>query len=121
MTATATLSVRQDIVSTLKLDPARLQVFTTTTSRPNLHYEVRFISDENDSRFSYILYWLQAIYARRANQPDPARDLARSERIEAVSGIIYVSFRSECDALAAVSDFANPACLKREYVLTSVY
>lgn len=101
LTATATLSVRQDIISTLNLDSDRLRVFTTTTSRPNLHYEVRFLSDENDNRFSYFVSWLQTIYARRADNPDRARELAaRNERINAVSGIIYVSFRADCDALA---------------------
>ncbi|KAL8765369.1 MAG: hypothetical protein Q9194_006593 [Teloschistes cf. exilis] len=101
LTATATLSVREDIISTLTLDPSKLKVFTTTTSRPNLHYEIRFTSDEFDNRFAYTLAWLQTIHARRAQNPQRLQELgSRDERPTAVSGIIYVSFRSECDSLA---------------------
>ena len=102
LTATATLSVRQDVIATLNLNPDNLKVFTTSTSRPNLHYEVRFTSDENDNRFSYTLAWLQTIYARRSQDPTRIEELtSKGERPTAVSGIIYVSLRSECDALAA--------------------
>lgn len=102
LTATATAAVRQDIITTLNLDSEHLKIFTTSTSRPNLHYEVRFTSDEHDCRFSYFISWLQTVYARRRNNPTRAAEIAvQNERAEAVSGIIYISFRSECDALAA--------------------
>lgn len=102
LTATATAAVRQDIITTLNLDSENLKIFTTSTSRPNLHYEVRFTSDEHDNRFSYFVSWLQTVYARRRNNSVRAGEItATNERAEAVSGIVYVSFRSECDALAA--------------------
>lgn len=48
LTATATARVREDVISILKLDQSKLKVFTMTTSRKNLHYEVRYKSDEDD-------------------------------------------------------------------------
>ena len=50
----------------LYLDPDKIKT-CTSTSRPNLHYEIRFISDENDERFFFLLSWLQAIYACRSH------------------------------------------------------
>lgn len=102
LTATATPSVRASIISNLCLDPTNLRSFSTTTSRPNLHYEVRFNSDASDSRFDQLVTWLAAIHSRRAN--DPARKLeltTASSRLDAFSGIIYVPLRSDCDVLAS--------------------
>ena len=96
LTATATPSVRKDIIKTLALDPDKIMIFCTSTSRPNLHYEIRFTSDENDERFSSLLSWLQAIYARRSQSPS-----APNSRSTAVPGIIYTSFRSSCEDLAS--------------------
>ena len=101
LTATATESVRNDIVKVLNLNPSTLKIFTISTSRPNLHYEVRFASDENDDRLSSLLKWLQAIHARRSSDPGRVTELAaKNERPDAVSGIIYVLYRSDCDSLA---------------------
>lgn len=102
LTATATPLVRASIISNLCLDPANLRSFSTTTSRPNLHYEVRFTSDASDTRFRQLVTWLAAIHSRRAN--DSARKLELTttrSRLDAFSGIIYVSLRSDCDALAS--------------------
>ena len=96
LTATATPSVRKDIIKTLKLDPTKITTFCTSTSRPNLHYEIRFTNDEHDTRFSSLLTWLQAIYARRSQSPS-----APNVRPTAVSGIIYTSFRNSCEDLAS--------------------
>lgn len=101
LTATATPTVREDIIRVLNLTPERLKVFTTTVSRPNLHYEVRFTSDEDDTRLDHFLSWLKRVHGRRADDTDRRAELdARNERPDAVSGIIYTSFRSSCDDLA---------------------
>lgn len=108
LTATATPSVRASIISNLCLDPANLRSFSTTTSRPNLHYEVRFTSDTSDTRFNQLVIWLAAIHSRRAN--DPARKLeltTTSSRLDAFSGIIYVPLRSDCEALASLLRLHN--------------
>jgi len=108
LTATATPRVRADIIATLALNPLTLKTFTTTTSRPNLHYEIRFTSDQDDSRFSTFVSWLQSVHARRGTDPARKWELeAKAERLDAVSGIIYTAYRSECDALAARLRGAN--------------
>lgn len=102
LTATATVRVRNDIISTLGLDASTLEIFTTTVARPNLHYELRFTSDNDDIRFSSFITWLKAVYHRRATDPVRKAELdERSLRPDAVSGIIYTSYRSECDTLAS--------------------
>lgn len=102
LTATATPSVRASIISALSLNLANLLTFCTTTSRPNLHYEIRFTSDQSDTRFQDFLTWLSAIHARRGT--DAARKLelaATNTRPDAFSGIIYVPFRTDCESLAS--------------------
>ncbi|KAF2178109.1 ATP-dependent DNA helicase [Zopfia rhizophila CBS 207.26] len=101
LTATATSRVREDIISTLALDFAKLKVFTMTTSRPNLHYEVRFKSEDNDYYLDF-LSWIKAAHARRADNPDRASQLAsQKQRIDNVCGIIYTLLRKDCESLAA--------------------
>lgn len=48
LTATATAQVRDDVIQTLGLSAEKLKVFTMSTNRTNLHYEVRFTNDEED-------------------------------------------------------------------------
>ncbi|KAF2642429.1 ATP-dependent DNA helicase [Massarina eburnea CBS 473.64] len=101
LTATATARVRDDIIKTLGLDLANLKMFRMTTSRPNLHYEVRFKCDEDDHYIDF-LTWLKAAHARRANNPDRASQLVlQNQRADNVSGIIYTLFRKDCESLAA--------------------
>lgn len=101
LTATATARVREDIISTLGLDPRTLKLFTMTTSRPNLHYETRFKSDDED-HYDDFLSWLQKVFARRTNRPERAEQLsAKKERLDNVPGIIYTLYRRDCEALAA--------------------
>ncbi|KAF1960113.1 ATP-dependent DNA helicase [Byssothecium circinans] len=101
LTATATSRVRDDIINTLGLDPTKLKMFRMTTSRPNLHYEVRFKSDEQD-HYSDFLAWIKAAHARRAQNPDRASQLAtQQQRSDNVPGIIYTLFRKDCESLAA--------------------
>ncbi|KAF2872711.1 P-loop containing nucleoside triphosphate hydrolase protein [Massariosphaeria phaeospora] len=101
LTATATPRVRADIIATLALDPATLRTFRMTTSRPNLHYEVRFKSDDADPYDSF-LAWLRAAHTRRAANPSRASQLAsQNQRPDNVPGIIYTLFRKDCESLAA--------------------
>ncbi|KAH0207655.1 ATP-dependent DNA helicase, partial [Aureobasidium melanogenum] len=98
-TATATQRVRDDIIATLHLDKRNLKHFTMTTSRPNLHYEVRYKSDEED-HYDDFLAWIKAAHARR-QRPERATELAaRNERPTNVPGIIYTLYRRDCEILA---------------------
>ena len=99
LTATATRRVRDDIVATLGLDAKNLKLFSMTTSRPNLHYEVRFKSDEADHYDSF-LRWLRGVHSRRAAAPRSIELSAAGKRISNVSGIIYTLYRRDCEALA---------------------
>lgn len=88
-TATATSRVRDDVINTLALNRMKLKCFTMTTSRPNLHYEIRFKCDEED-HYDDFLQWLRAAYARRANNTARSLELSqRNERVNNVPGIIY--------------------------------
>ena len=99
LTATAALSVQNDVIKSLGLSEAKTKRFITTTNRPNLHYKLQFTSDVLDTRFDWLLCFLKGMYTRRGTDPDRAAEL-NGERLDAVSGIIYVSFRADCDALA---------------------
>jgi len=101
LTATATAQVRQDVISTLGLFEEKMKVFTVTTNRTNLHYEVRFKCDEDD-HYNDFLRWIKRVHKRRAEDPErKAELLARHERLDSVSGIIYTIFRQDCEDLAA--------------------
>jgi RecQ family ATP-dependent DNA helicase len=101
LTATATARVREDVITTLALDTAKLRMFRMTTSRPNLHYEVRFKSDARD-HYDDFLAWLRAAHARRAANPDRLSQLtSQNQRADNVPGIIYTLFRKDCESLAA--------------------
>ncbi|GAB7361570.1 hypothetical protein MBLNU230_g1622t1 [Neophaeotheca triangularis] len=98
-TATATSRVREDVMGILGLENPRC--FTMSTSRPNLHYEVRFKSDEED-HYDDFLAWLKAAHARRKSNPARLQELTqRSERADSIPGIIYTLYRKDTEALAA--------------------
>jgi len=100
-TATATEQVRKDVITVLGLDEAKLKSFTMVTSRPNLHFEVRFKSDEED-HYDDFLRWLRGVQQRRANNPARFQELSqRSERPSNVPGIIYTLRRTDTEQLAA--------------------
>ncbi|KAF2142373.1 uncharacterized protein K452DRAFT_269983 [Aplosporella prunicola CBS 121167] len=100
LTATATAHVRAEIISSLGLDSEKLRLFTTSTSRPNLHYEVRFKSREAD-HYDDFLSWLRAVHARRQSDPERVSALqAAGKRPDSISGIIYVRKRDDCESLA---------------------
>jgi RecQ family ATP-dependent DNA helicase len=101
LTATATARVCDDIIKTLALDPQKLKVFRMSTSRPNLHYEVRFKSDEKD-HYTDFLTWLKAIHKHRSEDPERVAQLATlNQRADNFPGIIYTLFRKDCESLAA--------------------
>jgi RecQ family ATP-dependent DNA helicase len=101
LTATATPRVRQDVLTTLGLVEAKLKVFTMTTFRENLHYEVRFKSDQED-HYPDFLAWLKQVHKRRMEDPERRSELEHSkERLDNVSGIIYTIFRQDCEELSA--------------------
>jgi bloom syndrome protein len=60
-----------------------------TTSRPNLHYEVRFHTDDHDEVYNDFVSWLKASQLATQNQ-----------RSDNVPGIIYTLFRKDCEAIA---------------------
>jgi RecQ family ATP-dependent DNA helicase len=100
-TATATSRVRNDVIETLGLNRMQLKSFAMTTSRPNLHYEVRFKCDEED-HYDDFLQWLRAAHARRANNAARFQELSqRKERVTNIPGIIYTLYRKDTEALAA--------------------
>ena len=106
VTATATPSVQSDILKTLGLNVDKTKKFIASTTRRNLHYEVGFTSDESDNRFTWLMDFLQCLYLRRSKDPARLKDIGEdssvdNRRSDAISGIIYVSMRSECDSLAA--------------------
>lgn len=99
-TATATQRVRDDIIDTLALDRSKLKTFTMTTSRPNLHYEVRFKSDEEDHYDDFLL-WIKKAHQRRSQGPRAQELAAKGERATNVPGIIYTLYRKDCEILAS--------------------
>lgn len=99
-TATATTQIRDDVINILGLDRLKLKSFTMTTSRPNLHYEVRFKSDEED-HYDDFLQWLRAVHKRREQNEARFQELSqRHERSTNVPGIIYTLYRKDTESLA---------------------
>lgn len=106
LTATATPKIRTDIIKTMGMDPSTTESFIASTTRRNLVYEVQFSFDESDNRFPWLLSWLQNMYARRANDPARSQEISEEtsnnvQRPDAISGIIYVPFRADCDSLSS--------------------
>ncbi|OXV07811.1 hypothetical protein Egran_04425 [Elaphomyces granulatus] len=67
VTATATPRVRRDIIGMLGLDPSTLKTFNSPSARPNIHYEVRYLTafaqnpiELEPSQVYDILSWLKA-------------------------------------------------------------
>ena len=126
LTATATKRVREDIFKYLKLAPlishsqatpsttrrgTHTLFFSTTTARPNIHYEVRHFNesyphdDSGDDLFPNLLSWLKSVSSRRANllkyhQTHHSPTSIPTPILAPITGIIYVSTRATATALA---------------------
>ena len=113
LTATATPQVRKDIYKYLKLKEDKTIFFSTSTARPNIHYEVQYFSESNprdssgDDIYPYLLAYLTSIHDRRATllkhiQSQPQAPEPRSRpTVPTVSGIIYVNTRALTETLAS--------------------
>ena len=93
VTATATKQVRDDIFNFLQLKNAK--VFTTSSARPNIHYEIQYFNEcepqnGHDDIFPYLLNWLTRMHERRV--------LAKVTT--AIHGIIYCPMRATADNVA---------------------
>lgn len=111
LTATATPRVRADIIEALGLDVGNLKIFSTSTARPNIHYEVRYIPDycENAAeippgQLNDLLSWLRQVRARRearlgVEQEDEKSGCTKFS-VPTMSGIIYVPTKATADNLA---------------------
>jgi RecQ family ATP-dependent DNA helicase len=102
LTATANSQVRDDVLTILRLNatPERLKCFTMTATRPNLHLEIRYTQDQDDTRLSDFVAWLRSVHYRRREEPRKTELEAAGERLDNVSGIIYTISRDECESLA---------------------
>ncbi|KKZ65175.1 hypothetical protein EMCG_08995 [[Emmonsia] crescens] len=114
LTATATARVRSDIISLLGLDPMTLKKFSTGSARPNIHYEVRYLSDCSTDpavpatdQLNDLLCWLSSIHNRRIARLSPPQNGNSDESIATIThplppitGIIYVPLRATCSELA---------------------
>lgn len=103
-TATATPRVRQDIITLLGLDASQLKIFNTPSARPNIHYEIRYLTDfasdptcPEKFQIDDLVAWLNSIQARREARVGSADEVAN---LPPISGIVYVSLRAVSENLA---------------------
>ncbi|KIX94305.1 uncharacterized protein Z520_10015 [Fonsecaea multimorphosa CBS 102226] len=106
VTATATKQVREDIFTYLGLDPDKTKCFSTSTARPNIHYEVQYFSechpkDPNDDMFPYLLSKLNFMYQRRLMLLRHRKEQLPTAAVSPITGIIYVPLRATADDLAS--------------------
>jgi RecQ family ATP-dependent DNA helicase len=105
VTATATRQVRQDIFRFLGLTEAATRSFSTTTARPNIHYEVQYFSESHphngeDDIFPHLFSRLEVMHQRRLTRARQLSERDSSSLPPPISGIIYVSSRAKADNLA---------------------
>ncbi|PGH27494.1 hypothetical protein AJ80_00735 [Polytolypa hystricis UAMH7299] len=122
LTATATPRVRADIIHLLGLDSSSVKLFQTPSARPNIHYEVRYLSDyaydptvPETSQVNDVLIWLKAIHDRRMARLSAGDGETKghpvSPPLPPLYGIIYVPLRSISSELAS-SLSASPLNIK---------
>ncbi|KAI9094058.1 P-loop containing nucleoside triphosphate hydrolase protein [Phlyctochytrium arcticum] len=98
LTATATNSVRNDIITQLHLpQPPTLKFFISSFNRPNLYYEVRFKPRDTNEAYPDIASLIQSIHSNRRKR---LADTDTADRPDGVCGIIYCGTRTNCDAVA---------------------
>ncbi|RPD77979.1 ATP-dependent DNA helicase [Lentinus tigrinus ALCF2SS1-7] len=86
LTATATETVQQDIIRSLKMARNRLFLALHPFNRANLYYEVRYLSSPNPNAHMIDVFEYIDNLHRRRGQPS--------------SGIVYCRTRAVCDELA---------------------
>ncbi|KAI0755115.1 P-loop containing nucleoside triphosphate hydrolase protein [Daedaleopsis nitida] len=86
LTATATNSVQQDIIRSLKMERSRLFLAVHPFNRENLYYEVCYMSSPNPKGHMIDVYEYIDRLHRRLGRPS--------------SGIVYCRTRATCDELA---------------------
>ncbi|KJA23232.1 hypothetical protein HYPSUDRAFT_40046 [Hypholoma sublateritium FD-334 SS-4] len=87
LTATATDAVREDIIDSLGLDKGRLFLALHQFNRPNLFYEVRYLSSpQSHNQMSEIFDYIMTFYNRRGKPS---------------TGLVYCRMRKTCDELSA--------------------
>ncbi|OAP56609.1 hypothetical protein AYL99_08721 [Fonsecaea erecta] len=106
VTATATKQVRNDIFRYLGFDIDKTKCFSTSTARPNIHYEIQYFSesnpvDEDGDMFPYLLSKLNFMYQRRLMQLRHRKEQLPTAVVPPITGIIYVPLRATADFLAA--------------------
>jgi superfamily II DNA helicase RecQ len=90
LTATATESVRKDVMKQLGLD-ASVKLFMLPFSRKNLYYEVNIKDEDSNDPFPEILEFL----TKECNI-----DSESKKPRDKISGIIYCNARKTCDEIA---------------------
>ncbi|KEF61954.1 uncharacterized protein A1O9_03526 [Exophiala aquamarina CBS 119918] len=106
VTATATKQVREDIFRILKLDGSKTKSFSTSTARPNIHYEVQYFSESSpmnheDDIFPYLVSRLRFMHQRRITRLKHLRQKDADASMRPITGIIYVPLRATADSLAS--------------------
>ncbi|KIW57558.1 hypothetical protein PV05_06099 [Exophiala xenobiotica] len=105
VTATATPQVREDIFKFLGLVTTKTKSFSTSTARPNIHYEIQYFSESNpengqDDVFPYLMSRLDFMHQRRVLRLRHLRQQDPGAAIAPITGIVYVSYRASADSLA---------------------
>jgi superfamily II DNA helicase RecQ len=106
VTATATPQVRDDIFKFLGLDHTKTKCFSTSTARPNIHYEVQYFSESNpkngdDDMFAYLISKLEFMHHRRLLLLKHKQEQDPRATVPSITGIIYVNMRAAADNLAS--------------------
>lgn len=108
LTATATPKVRQDIYKYLNLNKDSTLFFSTSTARPNIHYEVQYFSESNpqdssgDDIYPYLLAYLTQIHNRRLMLLSHLQSQTPPSSVPPpISGIIYTTTRAHTESLAS--------------------
>eukprot|EP00842_Homolaphlyctis_polyrhiza_P002342 jgi/Hompol1/3108/HPOL_006343-RA len=79
------ITVRDDIIKQLHLDPANVAVFAASFDRENLHYEVRFKPAESNSPLDDVLRFLSKVYESRRKRIEQTNV---NERTDGICGIM---------------------------------
>ncbi|KAJ9500452.1 hypothetical protein H2202_004247 [Exophiala xenobiotica] len=97
--------VREDIFKFLGLVNSKTKSFSTSTARPNIHYEIQYFSESNpengqDDVFPYLISRVDFMHQRRLLRLRHLRQQDPAAAIAPITGIIYVSYRASADSLA---------------------